>query len=461
MNRLVYLFELDTAKNSRNDVENAEFAIFNEIIKNGNKVVMSMNQFVDSRVMAAAMYDEESYKYVRRLFDEGALKVSLYADVCSVSQYVQSAIDKCLAKPRDGYIFTTLPIECRDAEMLNEVKSALKYSDLANINKKIDAEYVKLRYENSAENKTEIFENIRKFKIIQRFLALVLKLSVSAKGNNPAKVTEGLGFMEFIDHARSILSTESFRRRDINACKEKVVERLNGALVYFEAEGLSKKQIDRRTTWLKYLTAGGREDIVNELCVEIVNLCYNYAVQDTIQGAAKQYDDYDFENTFKYDFVRRVNLYWSMHSRAAVAKTRAEDTECRLYYPKQWKRAAAICGYNSDLHTVETPATDDNPNERKSWYALIWKKLGITLAYSAAYVLAFCLVLLLGGLMGLPAVGSVFFNLLGIIVIIAASVVLSALIKFPSVFACARGIARHVSNVYSATAKNYDMRERK
>ena len=114
MNRLVYLFELDTAKNTRNDAEIAEFAIFNEIIKNGNKVVLSVNQFVDSRVMTAAMYDEESYKYVRRLFDDGALKVSLYADVCSVSQYVQNAIEKCLAKGRDGYVFNTLPVEANE-----------------------------------------------------------------------------------------------------------------------------------------------------------------------------------------------------------------------------------------------------------------------------------------------------------------------------------------------------------
>ena len=147
MNRLVYLFELDTLKTGRTDAEIAEYAIFHEIIKNGNKVILSMNQFVDSRVMTAAMYDEDSYKYVKRLFDEGALKVSLYADVCSVSQYVQNAIDKCLNKNREGYVFNTLPVKADDTEMLTEIKNALQYSDLTNINKMLDAEYTKLRYE--------------------------------------------------------------------------------------------------------------------------------------------------------------------------------------------------------------------------------------------------------------------------------------------------------------------------
>ena len=73
MNRLVYLFELDSAKTSRHDAEKAEKAIFNEIIKKGNRVVLSMNQFVDSKVMTSAFHDEKGFKYVKRLFDNGML----------------------------------------------------------------------------------------------------------------------------------------------------------------------------------------------------------------------------------------------------------------------------------------------------------------------------------------------------------------------------------------------------
>lgn len=465
MNRLVYLFELDTVKNSRIDAENAEFAIFNEIIKSGNKVVLSMNQFVDSRLMASAMYDEASYKYVRRLFDEGALKVSLFADVCSVSQYVQSAVEKCLSKPRDGYVFSTLPVAADDVEMLCEVKNALQYSDLTNINAMLDREYVKLRYESNPDARSELLDTTRKLKVTLRFLSLVLKLSVSAKGNTPAKNAEGRSFIEFMDVAKEILADESFRRRDINACKDKVLARLDGALAYFEEEGLTEKQINRRSTWLKYLNEGGRTDTVNDLAVEIVNLCYNYAVQDTIYGVSKQYDDYDFEGTFKLDFIRRINFTWSMRGRKALAKTRVEEAEYRLFYPKQWKRAAAIAGYNSDLRTVETVAPDDNPEERKSWYMLILKEFGVTLGYAAAYVGAFCLIGfildLINRALGTPAIGLVFSNLGGVVLVVAASIVLSIFTKLPNAFECAMGVVRHVGNIFSATVKKYDMREKR
>lgn len=465
MNRLVYLFELDTAKTSKTDAEIAEYAIFNEIIKNGNKVVLSMNQFVDSRLMTSAVYDEDSFKYVRRLFDEGSLKVALFADVCSVSQYVQSAIEKCLSKPREGYVFNTLPVKADDEEMLLEVKNALRYSDLTNLNKRLDGEYVKLRYEMNYEAKSDILDNIRRLRVILRFLSLVLKLSVSARGNNPAKTTEDLSFIEFIDAAREVLRTESFRRRDINACKEKVLERLDGALTCFEEEGLTDKQINRRTTWLRYLNSSFRNDTVNELCVEIVNICYNYAVQDTIAGVSKQYDDYDFDYTFKFDFVRRVNLTWALRGRRALANSRVEDAEYRLFYPKQWKRAAAISGYNSDYHTIETVTPDDNPEERKNWYMLILKKFGVTLGFAAAYVGAFCLIGfildIINGALETPTAGLIFSNLGGVVLVIVASVILSTFTKLPNAFECAIGVVRHVGNIYSATVKNYDLREKK
>ena len=462
MNRLVYLFELDTAKNSKSDAENAEFAIFNEIIKNGNKVVMSINQFVDSRVMTAAMYDEDGYKYIRRLFDDGALKVSLYADVCSVSQYVQTAIDKCLAKEREGYVFNTLPVEADDTELLESVKKALQYSDLAGINNILDDEYVKLRYEVDLKIRADILEKIRRLRVVLRFLALVLKLSASAKGNNPAKVTEGRSFIDFINEARKILATESFRRRDINACKDRVLDRLNDALAHFEAEELSDSQINRRTTWLKYLSAGGRTDTVSMLATEIVNLCYNYAVQDTIHGVSKQYDDYKFDSTFKLDFIRRVNLVWALRNRAALSRDDEESPIYRLLYPKQWKRAVAISGYNADYHTVETVTPGDNVEERKNWYYLLLKNFGITLGITAAYVVSFCLVGFIFDLISNSAtLGLLFTNLGGIILVVVASVILSLFTKIPNAFECAVGVVRHTGNIFNAVVRKYGPRDKR
>lgn len=154
-----------------------------------------------------------------------------------------------------------------------------------------------------------------------------------------------------------------------------------------------------------------------------------------------------------------------MRNRKALCKTRVEEAERKLFYPKQWKRAASVAGYTSGLRTVETVSPDNNPEERKSWYALVLKEFGITLGFAAAYVGAFCLIGfiidLINGAVGTPAIGLIFSNLGGVVLVVAASVVLSIFTKFPNAFECAMGVVRHVSNIFSVTMKKYDMRERK
>lgn len=49
MRKQVYLFELDSVRNSKAEIERAQKALFEEIILNGNSVVLSFNQLSDSR----------------------------------------------------------------------------------------------------------------------------------------------------------------------------------------------------------------------------------------------------------------------------------------------------------------------------------------------------------------------------------------------------------------------------
>ena len=48
MNKLVYLFELDSVRKSKKEIIKAQKALYEEIVLNGNIVVMTMNQLSDS-----------------------------------------------------------------------------------------------------------------------------------------------------------------------------------------------------------------------------------------------------------------------------------------------------------------------------------------------------------------------------------------------------------------------------
>lgn len=48
MRRFVYLFELDSVRNSKKEIQRGQQALFEEIVKKGNTVVLSFNQLTDS-----------------------------------------------------------------------------------------------------------------------------------------------------------------------------------------------------------------------------------------------------------------------------------------------------------------------------------------------------------------------------------------------------------------------------
>lgn len=48
MNKSVYLYELDSVRNSKEEIQYAQERMFREIILNGNQVILTMNQLADS-----------------------------------------------------------------------------------------------------------------------------------------------------------------------------------------------------------------------------------------------------------------------------------------------------------------------------------------------------------------------------------------------------------------------------
>lgn len=81
MDRLVYLYELDSVRNSREEIIRGQQAMFEEIVKNGNKIVLSFNQITDSHAFLYAVQDKNTYDYIIELFRLGRIKISEYKDI--------------------------------------------------------------------------------------------------------------------------------------------------------------------------------------------------------------------------------------------------------------------------------------------------------------------------------------------------------------------------------------------
>lgn len=128
MGKYVYLFELDSVRTTDEEILKGQRALYEEIVGNGNTVVLTYNQLVDSRAFFSLLENKEYYNNLIQLFENGSIKLSQYGDTRSISQYLINA----LSKERD-FIFSGWPLKSTQKRLLALMRRCLTYSDLSEI----------------------------------------------------------------------------------------------------------------------------------------------------------------------------------------------------------------------------------------------------------------------------------------------------------------------------------------
>ena len=135
MNKSVYLYELDSVRNSKEEIQYAQERMFREIILNGNQVILTMNQLADSRAFLAAIENENTFEPFFELCQMGVIRISQYGTLRTPSQYFQGKIEEFLTKAekteseKSAFIYSGVPVAHDDAVMLRQLLKALRYSD--------------------------------------------------------------------------------------------------------------------------------------------------------------------------------------------------------------------------------------------------------------------------------------------------------------------------------------------
>lgn len=313
MNKLVYLFELDSVRNSYKEIEIAQQAMFEEIILNGNTVVLSFNQLTDSKGFLNMLQDEDTYNSLMELVKQGVIKVSLYkqkvkdksvpVSLRTPSQYIQNAIENC--NDNNGFIFSGLPVLSSDTAMLGHIKNALQYNDIKKFEELIDNE------DNEEERE--------KLNFLYKFVKLILRMSWNSISANPIKQEKSKTFIQFMDDLLDQNHQDSY----INQINDKYRDKYKNACSLLSEIGVKIKEqnndkINQRSMWVNVLT--GNEDLNKTITITsdnevvcmanaIIDLCYNYAIEDSILGVSKHYAENDKQDFFK-DYCKRFNVYW-------------------------------------------------------------------------------------------------------------------------------------------------------
>lgn len=401
MNKLVYLHELDSVRNTPEEILRGQQAMYQEIVINGNSVVLTYNQFTDSKAFLCAVKNEEQYKHILELFRKGYIKLSNFVmkefekdedgttmvseiDIYTPSQYIQHALDKN-KKKKQNFIFSGLQLDSDETELMEIMGDALKYSNTSVFD---------IYEPKSKEDKDRIGELIK-------YTKMLLAISVEELAYNPIKRENQITLNELMTKILEIKWNESLID-DIEFAKlfAKSIEILKEVKVQ-----LADEQINARSNWLKMLYQKNTLPEV-ELAEAIVLMAYNYVVEDSIANVAKHYDDSDGMNGLMLDFAHRIQLYWKEHVELGLHELHnpsnnmaSEEWNKILSWEKfpDWETAVRVTGKKDNLkkqekenvaqNNVKRLYEDDYESDRKKWRKKLGKTILLQILIAFAYII--------------------------------------------------------------------------
>ena len=318
MGKNVYLFELDSVRNTDQEIMIGQTALYNEIVSYGHTVVMTFNQFVDSRGFFSLLSDKNYYDNIISLFESGGLKISQYGGIRSLAQYLIYACDYDRT-----FIFAGWPLKSTQKRLIALIKRSLTFSDLSEIGLYIDGkrnsselkdlfvENVDGKIENTALKEDIIKDILIKLKCL---LQLVLRISpMESIYMPPRNESEYKNKYEFKNLIKIVTGFNS----------DDLPERWTKAVKILDEIHAANPEENTRSAYQKRLkelsgSDGKIDKMVYQYAEAIVDLCYNYANEISICNISKHYNVDDIlngnneHNTFKDDFFARLNILWDL-----------------------------------------------------------------------------------------------------------------------------------------------------
>lgn len=344
MDKLVYLFELDSVHTSPQEILRGQQALFEETVLNGNQVVLTFNQLTDSQAFLCAIRDPDSYPHMLELFRLGTLKISRFAppgindmpepeairgqvERCrsdypglfqkgvlksypplppgapqrvlrTASHYIQNAVEKCLNDDNDSFLFSALPFRSRDKTILAALSYALQYSDPSVLD---TCSF--LFSEDGPEGEAKARER-RDY--VKRYVEMILQLSREPLAANPEKTEPPVKFGDMLERIFQVCQDLPPQEagNEAAALLPQALELLDQLRKSAFGPGPG---LHNRSNWYALLHQRGSEPHI-KLAEAVVDLCYHYTMEASISGVARHYWD---DASFREDFLCRLRLYWA------------------------------------------------------------------------------------------------------------------------------------------------------
>lgn len=379
MNKSIYLFELDSIYKSDYQIEVGQKRLFEETLFHGNCVVLSYNQLTDSVVFLSAIYNSHTYEKMVDLFKLGVLKVSPYNSIRTPSQYVQGCIQRCLDDNAETFLFSGIPLDLNEDNkpLLKKLKNALRFSDIGILEEEL------------VSNK-----NPKNIEFLIRYIRMILILSVENLAKTKSNKSKILSFGEIIDIVLN--QYENFDKYlsitlDKNLFFE-AIKNLNKIQEYLIKHAIG---LNSRSNWIAVHQDNKEcvdiDDKTWGLCEIIINLCYNYTVEQSIDSIYMAYDSIGDEKFF-IDFKTRLEKNWQDFNNGhytCYQPIRSTEYDYASIPLPRWSTAHRIL---SKIQHYRTFDNSTNLTEQQVWNRKLIRyfltAILTTMAYIGVFILA-------------------------------------------------------------------------
>lgn len=420
MKKYVYLFELDSVRKTDKEIMIGQKALYDEIVGNGNIVVLTYNQFVDSRGFFSLFENTDYYDSLVGLFESGYIKLSQYSDVRSISQYLINSLSY-----ERSFIYSGWPLKSTQKRLLALIRRSLMYSDLTEIDDYIEGvrvgnELLDLFVEVDEHKKIsktalDTKQCMSILKKIYYLLKTILRLSlikdlyvIPKKLNNDNRNRDAdqnkeinMSLPKYLQKALSLDADEDTNKelwikavKILKNLKKNTDEDSKYKLLFDfdKAKGPVDRSYYHHAIKRQYENSVENDITPYQYAEAIVDLCYNYQLEYSICNSSKHYNISEFQSkepsdwpTFTSDFFSRLKQTWDigdLENRYLLAETNIFDEYkiCKDF--PDFKRAVRIVGYTkkdknigSKIHRYEHDLKIQRKRQKGRIEASIGKKL--------------------------------------------------------------------------------------
>jgi len=369
------LFELDSTRRSPQEVEKGQSALIEEVIHNGNAVVLSYNQLIDSPGFIGLLQGK-SYDAITEWFKAGALKVSPYSSAKTASEYLQQALAK------KDFLSSALKLnksDLADNALIEAMKRALQYGDFQQLKDQKSTTDAAMR---------------RKCGTVINLVRLVLVLNLEEPSRSKPKAGQPASFADIM---RTILDRCLPGYGDVQGQPAGPVRQTLEDIL----GSLSGAPRNDRSQWVQELQNTSNPDL-RHLCELIVDLCYNYVVEDSMWGISKHYVSMG-DDTFVADFHDRLRIYAAessknghmYHSDGPADVPASDSPDSKRWHMDAWiMRAIQTASKRRDADLADESAHVQTyghhyQNDRHEWLVTRRKELARHLLTLVGYTVGF------------------------------------------------------------------------